>query len=249
MWKFLKKYLGNHRTSRPALRTRLLVESLESRDVPSCAGLSSLHGASASDVGTFHNGSAHGQHLSATLTGANGTAGTATFTSNKSAGTNSLSVSASGLTAGRTYDVQINGTTVGQVTMDTNGARTATLSNITAAVAAGATIAVVDSNTTPTTTALTGRFQHGEGRHHGAPAFSAGLTGATGTSGKAAFFTTSSSNNRLTVSVKGLGNNQTYTVQIAGTTVGHLTTDSDGGGHVTLTNISTTIAATTPITI
>jgi hypothetical protein len=108
--------------------------------------------------GTFATGGCHhGQDLSASLTGTTGS-GSARF----STGQNSLKVSVSGLTAGATYTVQAGdgttNTTVGQITTDANGSGKLSVSNLTATIAAGTILTVLDANGT---TVLTGTFAAG----------------------------------------------------------------------------------------
>jgi hypothetical protein len=85
-----------------------------------------------------------GTHLSASLTGATGTSGTARFDSNPFSGENILSLRVSGLSADTTYSVQVNGTTVGQFSTDANGRGRLSESVLASTAASGSTITVLD---------------------------------------------------------------------------------------------------------
>ncbi len=128
--------------------------------------------------GTFASGDGHhtgggggggdcnggGQEVSATLTGATGTSGTAEFTSSSTAGQNTFTLTVSGLSASTTYTVDIGGTSIGTFTTDTTGASTLTLSNLTTTIASASVITVVDSTGT---TVLQGTFAAGDDHHGG----------------------------------------------------------------------------------
>jgi hypothetical protein len=106
--------------------------------------------------GTLGSPSAlNGTHLIASLTGATGTSGTARFDSNPFSGENILSLRVSGLTAGTTYSVQVNGTTVGQFSTDANGRGRLSESVLSSTAASGSTITVLDPSGT---TVLNGTF-------------------------------------------------------------------------------------------
>jgi hypothetical protein len=104
----------------------------------------------------------NGTHLSASLTGATGTSGTARFDSNPFSGENILSLRVSGLTADTTYSVQVNGTTVGQFSTDANGRGRLSESVLSSTAAAGSTITVLDPSGT---TVLKGTFAADTGDH------------------------------------------------------------------------------------
>jgi hypothetical protein len=143
------------------------VEGLDERVMPAGFGRHHLF-AAAGLFGSFTAGAgdfseANEARLFAALTGATGTAGHARYHADATAGTNSLSLSVSGLAASSTFTVQIDGTTVGQITTDANGAGKVTLSNLTTAVAAGTVISVLDSTGA---TVLSGTFTSGGGCCH-----------------------------------------------------------------------------------
>ena len=105
-----------------------------------------------------------GTHLSANLTGATGTSGTAHFDSNPISGESNLRLRVSGLTADSTYTVQVNGTTLGQFSTDANGRGQLSESVLASTAASGSTITVLDSSGT---TVLRGTFAADTGDDHG----------------------------------------------------------------------------------
>src|SRR5262249_22364639 len=140
MLHFFKKLFA--RTSKPSPQVRqakLGLEGLEARDVPSAgpllmqAGHAFAFGHAAGAVfGANSNGGGFlgdsVTKLFATLSGSSGATGHAEFRSSSSdASTNSLTVRASGLAASSTFDVQVDGTTVGQLSTDANGKGSLTL--------------------------------------------------------------------------------------------------------------------------
>jgi hypothetical protein len=147
------------RTARPAPTFRPTVDGLDERVMPSGCGASStiagagIFGPPTAGSGQFGDSSV--TRLSASLTGATGTAGHAHYHADATAGTNSLTLSVSGLTASSTYTIDVNGTSVGTITTDATGAGKVTLSDLSATVAAGSTITVVDSTGA---TVLSGTF-------------------------------------------------------------------------------------------
>jgi hypothetical protein len=278
MWQLFKKFFGTKRKAgRRALRTRLVLEAFEARDLPSAGpGMFAAHGfflgarshaEAAAASGNCDDGS-HGsqgtnntQVLTATLTGATGTAGHFTFVSSTTnTGLNTLTLTVSGLTANHTFTIQVGGTTVGTVATNANGRGTASLSNLsstlTAAITSGAAVTVLDTSTTPSTTVLQGTLATGSSghEHHAGRRLTAHLTSptsATGVAGFASFSTTTpSGQNLLRVSVAGLAAG-TYTVQVGGTTVGTtLTVDANGRGHLSVNNITVPVTAgTTTVTV
>jgi hypothetical protein len=102
--------------------------------------------------------------LSATLTGATGMSGSAHYHADTTTGTNRLSLHVSGLAASQTFTVQIDGTTVGTLTTDANGAGRASFSNLTATVSAGSLLTVLDPSGA---TVLTGTFATSTDTGHG----------------------------------------------------------------------------------
>lgn len=239
---------------------RLGVEAFETRDVPSASGFGHFvpHEYFGSFAAPAHTGAAQAgatkaanQVFTAALTSDTGAAGKITFAINTTASTNSLAISATGLTANQTFDVQIGGTSVGSVTTDANGAAITTLKNITATIAAGTAIALVDTSTDPATTALSGTFAQKTGGCHHADAglaYSTTLTGATGTSGFAFARTdTTAATSSLKVKVAGLTASTEYTVQLDGTKVGTFTTDSKGAGSTKIAGLTNTITAGTSV--
>ena len=81
--------------------------------------MTALSGTLASATGTSNT------NLKASLTGATGTSGLAHFFASATTGDNEFRLAVSGLTASSTYTVQVDGTTVGQLTTDTSGRRQA----------------------------------------------------------------------------------------------------------------------------
>jgi hypothetical protein len=193
----------------------------------------------------------HGEELVASLTGAPGTSGTADFKSDNSAGQNSFTLTVAGLTASTTYTVDVGGSSIGTITTDSTGAGSLTLSDLTTTIAASSVLTVVDASNN---TVLTGTFaiaaEGGGGDCHGGQDLTASLTGATGTSGTADFKTSSTAGqNSFTLTVSGLTASTTYTVEVGTTTIGTFTTDSTGAGSLTLSNLTTTIATGSVLTV
>jgi hypothetical protein len=163
-------------------------------------------------------------------------------------------VRVSGLTASQTFTVQVDGTAVGSLTTDANGRGKLTLSDLSATIAAGSVVTVLDSSGA---TVLQGTFAtpsnsgcHGD--DSGEQRLTASLTSSSSTeSGHAVFRSSASdtSQNSLTMRVSGLTASQTYTIQIGGTDVGSLTTDANGRGKVTLSNLSVSVAAGSVLTV
>jgi hypothetical protein len=175
MLRFLKKLFARQTTIRPRRpRARPGLESFESRDLPS-AGFWPGHafafgdqahiGPAVAGSGQLHSAgsTANTQVLAATLSGATGASGQVKFTFSTTTGQNSFVLSVSGLTASQTYGVQVDGTTIGSVATDTSGNGKLTVSNLTASIAAGTTITIVDSTGA---TVLTGTFGSGSPTAH-----------------------------------------------------------------------------------
>jgi hypothetical protein len=236
---------------------RLTLEAFESRDLLNASPLyAGFHMPSMSDhsqSASVHAGSSdssrgchdnnQSQTLTASLTGATGTSGTATLKSDTSSGDNSLVVQVSGLAASSTFTVTSGTTTLGTITTDANGSGKLSVTNLSPTLAAGADITVVDANEA---TVLTGTLADPNAKTH----LSASLTGATGTSGKAHFHSNAETgDNRLGVHVFSLTADATYDVQVDGTTVGQITTDDHGSGALSLSNVSMTIAANSVVTV
>ena len=268
MLRSLKKWFATKRhVSRRGVQARPRLESFEARDLPSAghglfaahafhfgspAQSSSMKSASAVSYGQLHaaSGTGHEQTLVATLSGVTGASGQVKFTPSTTAGQNTFVLSVSGLTANQTYSVQVDGTAVGQVSTDTSGNGSVTLSNLTAAIAAGSVVTVVDTSTTPSTTVLTGTLAASDGCH-GGHRLTASLTGSMG-SGSATFHP---DENSLKVAVSGLTAGATYTVQVGdsttttSTTVGTITTDANSSGKLSVSNLAATIATGTTISV
>ncbi len=140
------------RAPRPVRTFRPALEGFDERVMPAHFGhFHSLTGASFASAGTASSVT----RLTATLTGATGTSGHARYHADATASTNGFAVRVSGLAASATFDVKIDGTTVGQVTTDANGAGRVSLTTLTAAVAAGSVVTVVAASGA---TVLTGTF-------------------------------------------------------------------------------------------
>jgi hypothetical protein len=90
--------------------------------------------------------------LSASLTGTTGVTGTASFNTL----TGKLRVSASGLTAGTTYDVAVGGTTVGQITANSAGRGKLHVSPTGVTIASGSMVTFIATG--DTTAILSGTF-------------------------------------------------------------------------------------------
>ena len=239
MWELIRKLFRSANNKSYRRRPiRLTLESFESRDLlsasPLCAGFQTPSMSDRSQSTSVHAGSSdssHGCHdnsqsqtLTASLTGATGTSGSATVKSDTSSGDNSLVVQVSGLAANSTFTVTSGTTTLGTITTDANGSGKLSVSNLSPALAAGADITVVDANEA---TVLTGTLADPNAKTH----LNAILTGVTGTSGHAHFHSSAATgNNGLRVRVSGLTADATYEVQVDGTTVGQISTDDNGSG-------------------
>jgi hypothetical protein len=199
----------------------------------------------------------HGQELTASLTGSTGATGTADFKASTTAGQNTFTLTVTGLTASTTYTVDVGGSSIGTFTTDSTGAGSLTLNNLTTTISAGSVLTVVDASNN---TVLTGTFAastgdgggcDGGGDHHDGQGLTTSLTTSTGTLGGTADFKTGNTTgqNILSVNVVGLTASTTYTVEIGGTKVGTITTDSTGTGALTLSNVTFTISAGSTITV
>jgi hypothetical protein len=261
---FKKLFAATGKDRTRECQARPMLEALESRDLLSSGPGLLAHGfhlgpqaafspaaSQSADSGTLHalGNTGSTQHLTATLSGASGASGQFKFTSNTSSGQNTFALTVAGLTANQTYAVQVGGTTVGQVATNASGNGSVTLNNLTATIAAGSVVSVVDTSTTPSTTVLTGTLAASGGCHAG-QRLSASLIGTTGSG----FATYSSAENSLRVSVSGLATGATYTLQVSNgtatpTTVGQITTDTNGNGKLSASNLSATIATGTTISV
>jgi hypothetical protein len=184
-------------------------------------------------------------HLTSSLTGTTGS-GTLNYTANANTGTNSLSVSVAGLTPSTNYSVDSGTNTLGTISTNSSGSGTLLVSNVSPALASGGSVSVVDpGNTTVLAgTLATGTTSASTGTH-----VTASLTGTTG-SGRAHFNAKASTgNNRFGLSVTGLTASANYTVQVGGTTLGTLTTNANGSGHLSLSDITASIASGTTVTV
>jgi hypothetical protein len=177
--------------------------------------------------------------LAANLTGASGTSGTATFSTNALIGQNSFHLHASGLTANTTYTVSSGSTTLGTFTTDANGQGKLSVSNVSPALTAGSTITVKD----PTgATALSGTLANTN--------LFATLGGTSGVDGIAFYHANvTAGTNSLQVGLFGLSANSTYTVQLGGKTVGTVTTNAFGAGHLSVSDLSTPPTAGSALTV
>jgi hypothetical protein len=249
---FFESLFSGKQNAGPVARSyRPRLEWFETRDLLSAGSFFAAHafalanqaqvGAGSGDLGGCHG---HADTtLTAALTGATGS-GAATFTSDAADATNSLSVKLSGLTASTTYTVSSGTTSLGTITTDSSGAGTLSVSNLSPALTSGSTITVQDPSST---TALSGTLA--AAASSAVTNLKATLTGTTG-SGHAHFVAdASSTNNRFKVSVSGLSANATYTVQVDGTTIGQLTTDSSGAGQLSATDLTQTISAGSLVTV
>ena len=196
--------------------------------------------------------------FSATLADSNGATGTALF----NATTGNLTVSVTKATANTTLSVTVGTTTIGSFLTDASGNGKATFTEAASAIAVGTTIAVgdvtgtfaqgdgvIDNLPKPGGGGDCGRGEHGPGAHGaGNPGatFSAGLMDAGGAAGTAAFNPTSG---KLTVSVAKATPSTTLNVIVGGNTAGSVTTDANGNGRTSITELSGAIKAGTTITV
>jgi hypothetical protein len=94
-----------------------------------------------------------------------------------------------------------------------------------------------------------GQFGQGLGQSQ-TQVLAASLTGATGTSGTALFFTNSKTgDNGLSVRVSGLAANSTFTVTSGTTTLGTFNTDANGRGFLTVSNVSPALTSGATINV
>lgn len=175
MLRFLKqRFGGSNKADHRDRSVRLNLEEFESRFLPNAgplfAGVPPLPFGSPPLVGAADPSGQ--QTLTAALAGATGTSGAATFSSNTTAATNSLLVQVSGLSASSTYTVDIGGTSVGQITTNSSGSGQLSLSNISASIAPGTAVTVLDSTGA---TVLSGTFAP--------PGCSSGSSSGPGSSG------------------------------------------------------------------
>jgi hypothetical protein len=258
MMELFKRLFARTRKVRNAGQSfRPVLESLEARDVPSgghwFGGGHEQALFNRAQVGPSFAGATGDHHdygdrseagfgaptLADSLTGASGTSGTAAFSANAVTGNNSLRLHASGLTADTTYTVSSGTTTLGTFTTDANGQGKLSVSNVTQALTAGAPITVTDPGGAPV---LSGTLA--------ATHLVATLGGGSGGDGIAFYrANVATGTNSLLVGLFGLSAGSTYTVQLDGSTVGTVTTDANGRGHLSLTNLSTPPAAGSVLTV
>src|ERR1700722_7591838 len=149
MLEFLRKLLRPARKdSHRRTRVRLNLEAFESRDLlnagPLCTAFrapSMNDRSQAASANAGSSDSSHGCHdnsqsqsLIASLTGASGTSGSATFKSDTTSGDNSLQVQVSGLAASSTFTVTSGTTTLGTITTDANGTGKLSVSDLSRAL-------------------------------------------------------------------------------------------------------------------
>ncbi len=197
--------------------------------------------------------------LSTQLTDSSGSGtGTATYSTSTVDGTTvtSFNVSITGATSDTTLDVAIGGTVVGQITTDSSGAGTLSLSsnptssqqalpsNFPTTVAAGTAVTVGTlSGTLATSTDMSGGCG-GEGDGGGlsdVTRLTAQLTDSSSTAtGKVSYTTGTAADGttvtRFKVTVTGATASTTLDVAVGGTVVGQITTDSSGDGSLILSS-------------
>jgi hypothetical protein len=203
--------------------------------------------------GTFAAGDQHGggscqggQDLTATLTGSTGATGSAEFKASSTAGQNSFTLTVTGLTASTTYTVDSGSTSIGTFTTDSSGAGSLTLSDLTATIAADSALTVLDPDNN---TVLSGTFAASRQCQHGENLV-ASLIGSTGGTGTADFKAGATAGaNSFTLTVSGLTASTSYTVDVGGSSIGTIMTDSTGAGSLTLSDLTTTIAAGSVLTV
>jgi hypothetical protein len=250
---FRKLFAGAKKAGSGGRTFRPVLESLESRDVPSfgpwfgaahelaLANLSRAGSALAGPTGGHHGGDSdsQAQTLSATLTGTSGASGNVSFSSNSASGQNHRRVSVSGLTADTAYTVSSGTTTLGTITTDANGNGKLSVRNVSPALTSGSDVTVTDPSGA---TVLSGTLA-ANSRQAGTSLIA--TLGGTGGGDGIAFAHTSgtSGQNSLRLFLLGLTPSSTYTVQLDGTTVGTVTTDANGLGQLSLSNLSTPPAA------
>jgi hypothetical protein len=211
-------------------------------------------------------------NLTATLTDAtSGATGTVSFESASRCGNSytEFNVSVTGAAASTTLDVAINGTVVGSLTTDANGAGTLELSskdstlpaNFPTTLAAGDTVTVTNQTAgialagqlaLPTGTGGDGDGSGGDeggcGHVHGGT-LSASLTDSAGTATGTVSLSQSkygSSGTTFTVTVSGAAASAQLDVAINGTVLGQLTTDTTGAGTLTWSSSDSTLPANFP---
>lgn len=262
MLEFLRRrFFSSKKRNHRAPSVRLTLEEFETRYLPNAGPLFSAasqlsFGAPAhvgafdsgfgdpSSLGQCQGGQGQTQTLVSGLTGTTGS-GTAIYRTNSTTGDNSLTVSITGLAANSTFTVTSGSQTLGTINTDANGRGYFSVSNVSPALASGATITVLNSSDATVLSGTLAAFTPSSDTH-----LSASLSGATGTSGSAYYDANSlTGENSLKVRVSSLADNSTYTVQVGGTTVGQITTDADGDGRLSLANLSTTITSGTSITV
>jgi hypothetical protein len=254
---FKKRFAGASKPRSGARKVRPMLESLEEREVPSGGQWSGMH----HDPGAFdraqfgsafagatngwngNEGWGEGRHgsptLVASLTGSSGTSSSAAYSSNTSTGQNSLRVHVSGLTANTTYTVSSGSTTLGNIKTNANGQGTLAVSDVSTTLTAGSPVTVADSSGN---TVLSGTLA--------ASRLVATLGGSSGGDGIAFYHASPvSGQNSLRVGLFGLTANATYTVQLNGNTIGTVTTNANGRGQLSQTNLATPPTAGSIVTV
>jgi hypothetical protein len=258
MMEFLKKLFKTTKPRNAGRRVfRPILESLEAREVPSggpwFGGGHDLALFNRAQVGPAAAGQTGGSNnqgdgflaglgvptLAATLTGSNGASGIATFAANSATGNTTLNVHASGLTADTTYTVSSGTTTLGTFTTNATGQGKLHVSSVSPALTAGSVITITDPSGK---TALSGTLA--------ATNLFATLGGTSGRDGFASYHTNVfTGSSTLRVGLFGLSANSTYTVQLDGTTVGTVTTNALGAGHLSTSSLSKPPAAGSVLTV
>jgi hypothetical protein len=247
-----KRLLGTASRPRAAGRTfRPVLESLEARDVPSGGPwFGGGHGpalfgpvfAGGGGRGRFGDRGEAGRGsstLAASLTGTGGASGTVAVSSNPFSGQESLSVHVSGLTADTTYTVSSGSTTLGTFTTNADGQGRLNVRDLSTALAAGDAITVADPSGS---TVLSGTLA--------ATHLVATLGGTGGGDGLASYqANVAAGQNSLQVILFGLSAHSAYSVQLGGTTVGTVTTNANGRGVLSVSNLATPPAAGSVLTV
>ena len=263
----------NSRTRRKFFQLQVgRLEVLEPRNMLACHGLGASTARSTPDlssVAAVHAPSsvagsskaaahAHGE-LTATLTDTDGTAtGTVTLETygRCGAGATELNVSVTGAAADSSLDVAIDGTVIGTLTTDANGAGTLSLKSK-SGDALSAFNTANSAGLTVTVGTLTGTFTVSEGDDDTSSTtvtkLAGSLTDSVGTAtGRAKLLVRTNdgvTSTRFTVYVRGTNANTTLDVAVDGTVVGQITTNDEGAGKLTLSSKDGTLPANFPTTV
>ena len=191
-----------------------------------------------------------------------GATGSVTYQTGSHCGTTStrFTVTVTGATADSSFDVSIDGTVIGQITTDSNGAGVLKLSsqdstlpsNFPTSVAAGSVI-TVGALTGTLTTPTSNDDSDSDSDHcaHGnRTTLTTDLTDSSGSgTGTAIYKTHTRDGSTITafkISVTGAAAGSTLDVAIDGTVVGQLSTDSSGAGALKLSSTDGTLPANFP---